>query len=757
MNFILSLLLSSFFGSSFVQAATNSALIEEKLSFKAGTAASKNKKANSLKTLKELEQSKKWKECQNLAPAVMKSFPTVKGWALQTWAICAGRPAKDSTSFESNLVKVIEAYQKNSANLSTSVAWRSLRPELQKDLSLLIESKLKSDPKSVGPWIQTYQDLADDRETRARSLSWMGELSMTEHQLTAAESFFEQSLQLFENKTVRDRLQSVRLALNVAVEKKESKNPEAPVTGPETMSDAEIKFEERFKTSLKNNDLLAFVTDSVAYLNQFPNGRRAKSCFEKIQDIYQNFADKAGDKNSDKAGEDKFSLLKEKTLGQLENLEASRLLEIARALHRRSDFRGALRLAEKSYGPLAQSPQGAVVLYIMGRSAQFSGDYKKARKSFEQYMESHSAGEDINEVQFRLSLVHFRLQNYSSAVAVLEKLLLSKSADRYDLGGRYWLIRSLQATQNNRSEAEIKILLEKYPLSYYGLKLRSEAQNRVLEPWPKMSGPPLTENLMLANFQKPIWERVLLLAENGWVGEAMNELSVMTYGSNPRIKVLLGQKLFKAGLYSPAIKLVMDGVDSNPDLQSLEILSLALPEAYESAILAQAQKNNLNPLLVKSLIRQESAFNEKATSTSKAMGLMQLIPPTAAEVAQDLGMQGIELPQDSYLPEINVQMGVYYIARMIKQFGGNVPVGLAAYNAGPTRISAFVRARPEMQEVVSQMASGPLDEIWMDELPWSETSFYVKAILRNTILYRLKSGSSVTLNPVLWSDLRLVP
>jgi soluble lytic murein transglycosylase len=368
---------------------------------------------------------------------------------------------------------------------------------------------------------------------------------------------------------------------------------------------------------------------------------------------------------------------------------------------------------------------------------------------------------------FRLALAHYRMTNYSSSVAVLEKLLLAKGADRYELLGRYWLVRALQATQNARAGDEAQALIDKYPLSYYGLRLRAEKHNGVLEPWPLWSvdkadradkaDKSISGVITWTSYQKPIWDRALELGKSGWISEALAELSELTFGSKPETKTLLADQLYESGLYSMALRLTMDVVDQSPDLRCLEIISLALPDAYDQWIQTQGRKYNLSPLLVRSLIRQESAFNEKATSTSKAMGLMQLIPPTAAEVALDLGLQGLELPQDSYLPAVNVQMGTYYIARMVRQFGGNVPMGLAAYNAGPSRVSLFVKARPEIQELTGRMSSEPIDEIWFDELPWNETSFYVKAILRNTILYRLKSGERVTLGPVLWSDLRLVP
>lgn len=123
----------------------------------------------------------------------------------------------------------------------------------------------------------------------------------------------------------------------------------------------------------------------------------------------------------------------------------------------------------------------------------------------------------------------------------------------------------------------------------------------------------------------------------------------------------------------------------------------------------------------------------------------------------------INIPEDLFVPDINIRMGTYYIAKMIKQFGGNVPMGLAAYNAGPTRMQIFVKARPEVELLTKKPSSDAWDELWMDEVPWFETSFYVKAILRNTMMYKVLERSSeknpdlrrVQYGSVLWKDLVL--
>ena len=134
------------------------------------------------------------------------------------------------------------------------------------------------------------------------------------------------------------------------------------------------------------------------------------------------------------------------------------------------------------------------------------------------------------------------------------------------------------------------------------------------------------------------------------------------------------------------------------------------------------------------------------------MGLMQMIPPTADEIAHKLKMK-VQIPDDMYRPEVNVPMGTFYVSEMLRQFSQNVPMALAAYNAGPVRLKSWLELRPEIAALRENHSSEPIDELWFDELPWTETSFYVKAILRNVLIYQSIDKGPVTLKPVFWSDL----
>ncbi len=199
--------------------------------------------------------------------------------------------------------------------------------------------------------------------------------------------------------------------------------------------------------------------------------------------------------------------------------------------------------------------------------------------------------------------------------------------------------------------------------------------------------------------------------------------------------------------YTQTFALLSNLFDSDAKWRVADLLKLNFPQEFIELLKAECARYNLDPWLALSLMRQESAFNPQALSRSNAVGLMQMIPPTAEEVKAELGSKA-EVPQGLYDPQTNVKFCTYYLAKLLKKYEGNVAMSLAAYNAGPTRISAFFKARgkPDVQDLR-----------WVDQLPWSEPSFYVKSILKNLLVNRILYSNLKSIPTPVWSSPEATP
>jgi soluble lytic murein transglycosylase len=151
---------------------------------------------------------------------------------------------------------------------------------------------------------------------------------------------------------------------------------------------------------------------------------------------------------------------------------------------------------------------------------------------------------------------------------------------------------------------------------------------------------------------------------------------------------------------------------------------ILFPEPWWETIQAESAKNNLDPYLVASLIRQESEFNPSAISPANAYGLMQLLPRVGKAMARKEEISHFQTYQ-LFDPATNIRLGTRYLRKTLDKFGGVTEYALAAYNAGDDR-------------VLNWQAAGPYQGIdeFVESIPFTETREYVEAILRNEETYK---------------------
>ncbi len=162
----------------------------------------------------------------------------------------------------------------------------------------------------------------------------------------------------------------------------------------------------------------------------------------------------------------------------------------------------------------------------------------------------------------------------------------------------------------------------------------------------------------------------------------------------------------------------------------LEVWQLLYPVHLRDTVSPRAAENGLDPSLVLGLIRQESAFNEKARSSAGARGLMQILPSTGKTLARRAGIKRYSAAR-LYEAGTNVALGVRFLSSLLERFGG-AELALAAYNAGPSRVDRWLK----------EYGGGDIP-LFVEQIPFGETRGYVKQVMSNRALYgRLAPSAS---------------
>jgi Soluble lytic murein transglycosylase and related regulatory proteins (some contain LysM/invasin domains) len=131
-----------------------------------------------------------------------------------------------------------------------------------------------------------------------------------------------------------------------------------------------------------------------------------------------------------------------------------------------------------------------------------------------------------------------------------------------------------------------------------------------------------------------------------------------------------------------------------------------------------AYSYEIDPLLVVSVMREESKFLPRSESHKGATGLMQLMPNTAQEIAKGLGDRDYN-EQDLVNPEINIQYGTWYLASLKKEFNNTILL-LAAYNGGRGHVKEWI----DNKQI-------DITQVRQQDIPFGETRQYVEKVLRS--------------------------
>lgn len=388
------------------------------------------------------------------------------------------------------------------------------------------------------------------------------------------------------------------------------------------------------------------------------------------------------------------------------------------------------------------------------RALLYAGDYAKAVKLVEslgiiskaQKLKIPASGKvEASALEEMLSpdLVYWAALNlirqgeYQKALPLLD-LLMAVDSD-FQLQGLYFKYRVLKhELKNKEHKALAEKLVKAYPLTFYGILVAHEEGLTSLLPFLQKKDNFSVQMSLQNQSDLRILKQILFIVEEKFTSEFLTfmdkSLAVMTLPG----QVLLAKHFQDSGHPLQAIKIMNNVWTLDHSLIQPDVIQIAYPTDLLDMIKANAT-SDLDPFLVLSVIRQESAFQPRAVSPSRARGLMQLLGPTAREMARALKVRLPNFPRVLFNPDVNIKLGSHYLRRLNNSYQGHLPIAFAAYNAGPGRIRTWSASRDIITRAQNAKLSDDWKEqdLWVEELPWGETRFYVKALLRNYVLYTI--------------------
>lgn len=322
------------------------------------------------------------------------------------------------------------------------------------------------------------------------------------------------------------------------------------------------------------------------------------------------------------------------------------------------------------------------------------------------------------QVSYRLGLLQIWEGSYQEAERTLEGIMNATDDLNTQLRVGYWRYFCADKLKKEDLKKDLqKWLFEKFPLSFHGLLADTKKpQDHLSFIEPSVQRVEFRSNQSSeASSVTKAAEALIQVNQKALASELLRERIDLLKGLEPRFRLYWAVLLSRTGSRIASFNLMASTFRTNSELICKETLELMYP--MEEVHTVQEAFTALDPYLVLSVIRQESAFNAHARSPAGALGLMQLRLPTARSF-------GKVSRKELFQPRKNIQLGVRYLKHLLNSFNGEIELALAAYNAGPARLRTYLKRYPADNRL-----------LFLDLMPIRETREYVSAIGRNYYFY----------------------
>lgn len=368
--------------------------------------------------------------------------------------------------------------------------------------------------------------------------------------------------------------------------------------------------------------------------------------------------------------------------------------------------------------------------WMMGRLDELLGKSADALAAYRATL-ADLPSDDITKDQtlWEIGWMNYKLRHDQDAIAAWSQLSTQVPAQVLARNA-FWIARAQAAGgDSRRATASYRKLIEAYPGTYYAPLAQRELHENI-RPLERIANPCEQAARVISLMQRKYSREevagfVMLYRQKDF---SRTQQFLMDLALVHGVDSTLSLAAAIAGDYQPLTINMQKIPLSEQNWIFKNFAELLFPNPFPTIINEQAGKQDVDPFLILSLIRQESIFAPLSLSYADARGLMQVMPQLGDEyVASHATIAGYEKHR-LYEPAINVEIGTFDLKRSYLRNDGSVVRTLAAYNAGD-----------EIQAVWHRHLSQDALE-WVEEIPFQETNGYVKAIVRNEIYNRALYG-----------------
>ena len=392
-------------------------------------------------------------------------------------------------------------------------------------------------------------------------------------------------------------------------------------------------------------------------------------------------------------------------------------------------FLADLQHVEKKYRRTVQATEAKIL-----RAKYYTVDEPKFSKAVDNLQKAVKAGGPGSEGEtlWTLGFTQILAKRDRDALRTFDRYLRDFPDGDYRTNALFWSAK-IYDKQNDtaKRDAALNELIASYPYSYYSYRAREILKQTPVAPNEIRNGNVFPDiDAEIASLNEPRLDAVRELSILNLTRDATSELKAIV-AAHPDSAALAfrladfysrGGEPFKAiGVLQRRFGNFIRHGGSGVPHRFWEIL---FPLKYWDLIRSEAEKRNIDPFLVASIIRQESGFEATSVSNAGAVGVMQIMPQEAPRIAEAAGLPA-PARQDLFDPATNIAIGVAEYSQKLAVMHGTAVLGIAAYNAGEEAVGKW-------------LAQTPIDDIdlFVEMIPYSETRLYVKSVTRNRFEYR---------------------